>query len=241
MPRPSTAARSASLQRPLRCDRDAMENRVDLRGEDRLAGEVEVDFLKRALARQRGVEDVEGSGVPARRRRVALQRVAFGADDAPDIAFERDALMGIKRIEEGEVARPPLRHDLTSDIGAGVEPLDHPEHLFGPAGIDQVDGPLVVQERVARMEPEPRLVGRVEVGQPVDNVAKVGDDRLGLEARRAGAPRPARDGRSRDVDDVGDVLALQPAAGAQVIQKYGRRRWSWPGTPVSVMSTAVTY
>jgi hypothetical protein len=35
--------------------------------------------------------------------------VAFFADDAPNIAFEANASVGIERIEEGEVARPPLR------------------------------------------------------------------------------------------------------------------------------------
>lgn len=71
------------------------------------------------------------------------------------------------------------------------------------------------------MQPEPRLVGRVEVREAFDDIAEIGNDCLCPEARRTVAPGPTRDGRRRDIDDVGDVLPLQPTARAQVFEDAG--------------------
>jgi hypothetical protein len=55
------------------------------------------------------------------------------------------------------------------------------------------------------MQPESGFLGRVELRQPVDDVAQLGDLDLGLEVRVRLAVEPARNGRRGYGDNVGDV------------------------------------
>ena len=123
---------------------------------------MEVYFFKRTFPRQGRVEDVEDARIPTRGGWIALKWVASCADNSPDMAFERYPLMSIERVKKlSSRARRPATD--ASEIGAGVHALDHAENLFGPVGIDEVYGTFIVEQRMARMKPQPRLHGGVEI------------------------------------------------------------------------------
>ena len=69
-----------------------------------------MNLLERALPRERRVNDVEGTGVLARAGGIALKGIALVANDAPDVALERNTPVRVERIEEVGVTRPPLDH-----------------------------------------------------------------------------------------------------------------------------------
>jgi hypothetical protein len=77
---------------------------------------------------------------------------------------------------------------------------------------------------MASVQPEGRLVGGVEIGQTIDDVAQFRDDRLGPEIGRRLAARPARDGSGGHADDVGDVLALKASVVLQMVEDSADRR-----------------
>src|SRR5690606_34751803 len=80
---------------------------------------------------------------------------------------------------------------MPSDVSARIETLDYRQHLFGSVSIDQIDGAFVVQEGMARVQPETGLIGRVEIGKAVHDVPQVRDDGLCTEVGRSVPPQPA--------------------------------------------------
>lgn len=89
----------SQFQRALRADRDPVQHRANLVWERGLAAEVEMDFLQRPLWRKGSVEHIEGSQIPSRGGGVSLKDITLFTHDAPDIAVETYAGMGIERVE----------------------------------------------------------------------------------------------------------------------------------------------
>lgn len=200
-----------------RSDLQLADEPFDLRREHGLHREERVDFGDRAILLERRVEDVEGAVAPSAPRWAAESWIPAGADDAPNLDVERLASEPVEGVEQSEIARSAavLRH---SGVSPRIQRLDDGEDLLGSALIDQVDGALVLEHRMSSMQPKPRLVRRVKIGQPVHHIAEFGDDSLGPEVRRRLAARPARDGGRRYGDDVGDVFALKRAAIPKALQ-----------------------
>jgi hypothetical protein len=82
--------------------------------------------------------------------------------------------------------------------------------------MDEVDRTRAVHQRMLGIEPDPDLFRRIEVGEAIDDILQVGDEELCLRMRRGLASRPARDGRLRNIGDVGEIGSLEPAARAEV-------------------------
>lgn len=108
-------------------------------------------------------------------------------------------------------------------VGAGLQPIDDREDLLGPTGVEQVDRALALKQRMGGVQPAPRLVRRVKVRQPFNHEPEVRDHRLDMQRRRPLPVTPAGDRGWRDVDDVGDVRALQTASALEVTQDLGDR------------------
>lgn len=116
--------------------------------------------------------------------------------------------MGVERVEQIRIARAPL-HPTILDVCAGVEPLNYSQNFLRPVRIDEINGTLIVEERMTRMQPKPRFVGCVKIRQALDDVAQIRDDRLGPQIWGTVTMGPPRYGRRRHVNDVGYVLALK--------------------------------
>src|ERR1700722_10157339 len=87
-----------------------MQDGSQLRGEDRLAAEVKMDFFKSSLAFEGRVEHVKDTWIPASLGRVALQNVATFSNDLPHVALKADALVGVERVKKLWIAGSPVRH-----------------------------------------------------------------------------------------------------------------------------------
>src|SRR5579883_1003188 len=160
-----------------------MSEPLDFRRKYRLHREERVYFGDRSISLERCIEDVECAVAPTAPRRTAKRRIAAGPDDAPDFGVERLACECVDGVEQSEVARPSaiLGH---SGVSPRIQRLDDGENLFGPPLIDEIDGSLVVEHRMARVQPKPRLVRGVKISEPIHNVAEFGDNGLRSEIRR---------------------------------------------------------
>lgn len=58
-----------------------------------------MDFLQRPFRRKGGVEHIEGPRIPSRGGGISLKDIALFTHDAPYIAIETYAGMGIQRVE----------------------------------------------------------------------------------------------------------------------------------------------
>lgn len=69
-----------------------------------------------------------------------------------------------------------------------------------PIRIDEIARPLIVEKRMAGMQPKSGFIRGVKIGQALDNVPQIGNDRLGSQIRRAVAMGPARHALGRTDD-----------------------------------------
>lgn len=112
---------------------------------------MEVDFFQSAFALKRSVKNIECARIPSRLGRRWLQDIPLMADNPPDIAPKADADLSLKGVKEFEVSGNALRHGL--NVGPSIEPFDNGQDVFGLISIDEINGPLPIQERMPRMEP----------------------------------------------------------------------------------------
>lgn len=61
---------------------------------------MEVDLFESAFTRKRGVEHIEGSGIPPGARRRPLKDVPSFPNDPPNFAFVRNPRLSIQRVEK---------------------------------------------------------------------------------------------------------------------------------------------
>ena len=123
---------------------------------------MKVDFLQSAVAVERRVQHIEQAGVPPGADGKRLERVAQLAHDPPDLPVEFRAFESVDGVQEIGVPRlSTIAHG--SEVSAGVHAIDHGEDFLGAIVVDEVDRALSVEQRMARMKPEPNFVRGVEV------------------------------------------------------------------------------
>jgi hypothetical protein len=85
---------------------------------------VEIHLFEGAIAIDRGMENIESSGVPASANRRSLQRVPRFVHDTPDFSRKRGPLAPVDQPKEVGIAGLTIAGHW-SKMPAGIQPLDH--------------------------------------------------------------------------------------------------------------------
>jgi len=87
-------------------------------------------------------------------------------------------------------------HDLCADL------LDDPDELGSSALLNELRRDLAVEKSLPREEPEPRFVGRIAIGELVDDVFEVEQSSLGIRLRECPPLIPAGHRLGSNLQDI---------------------------------------
>lgn len=126
-------------------------------------GDMKMYLGKRAVALQGTVKDLGFAPVPATRAFRSVDRRSVAMHNTPEFSRKRDVRKFGKRVEQRHVMTcPPSRH---SEKDPALETINDLQNFRRAVLVDQIVWLLSAQLGVPSLEPQPGLVGLVEVGQ----------------------------------------------------------------------------
>lgn len=85
--------------------------------------------------------------------------------------------------------------------------------------MDQIDRASAVEQAMPGIEPDARFLRIIEFRQSIDDIAQVGDQKLGFGMWKGRARGPAGYGGRRHSRDIRDVAALEAATLPEIVDQ----------------------